>query len=212
MRRATGRFTYNLRNNLQVLWHTNKRLLILLGLFCLGGVVLGIIVSFNPLISHLWISNQLLDGNVLNVASPNRGLFTFLIVRLLDIMFGLVLVLLFNMTKWTMLLTFPYIGFRAFWAVINLFWIIDLFGFFHGFLFLVTYIIFFTILLALFACACVFALKRGKIARLYGLRMGFRWMEIKGAVMMLLVSVAVIALLEWLIYFLILSRMVFILV
>jgi len=204
--------SYNFKNHVGVMWFENKKLLMLLGLFALGGIVLGIIVAFNPLLSHLWISNHLLDGNVLNVASPNRSLWTFILVRFLDIGFGLLLVILFNMTKWTMLLTFPYLGFRAFWMVINIFWIIDVFGFVHGLLFAITYIIVFTILLIVFAGACVFALKRGKCARLYGFKTAFRWREIKGAVYTLLISLFVIAFIEWLLYFLILSRLVYMVV
>ena len=183
--------------------------MILLCLFALGGIVLGIIVVFNPLLSHIWISNHLLDGNVINVASPNRSLWIFLLVRFLDILFGLILVLLFNLTKWTMLLTFPYIGFRAFWMVINIFWIIDMFGFVHGFLFAITYIIVFVALIIIFAGTCIFAMRRGKMARMYGIKMAFRWNEIKSATWTLLFAILVIGFIEWLLYFLILSRMVY---
>lgn len=201
-----------MKNHLGVMWFDNKRLLIILGLFALGGIVLGIIVAFNPLLSHLWISHHLLDRNVLNVASPNRSLWVFILARFLDIFFGLLLVMLFNMTKWTMLLTFPYLGFRAFWMVINVFWIIDVFGFVHGALFAITYIIVFVVLLVVFAGVCVFALKRGKCIRMYGFKMAFRWREIKGAIWTLLIITLFIAFVEWLLYFLLLSRMVYMIV
>ena len=209
MKQRLNRFNYSLRTWLRVLWQENKRLLIILGLFALGGIILGLVVIFNPLLNHLRISNHLLDGNVLNVTTPNRSLWAFIFIRLLDFGFAFLLVLLFNLTKWTMLLTFPYIAFRAFWIVINLFWIIDLFGFVHGFLFFVTYLVILTVLLVIFATACVFALKRGKVVRLFGLRCGFRWREIKGALFALLVCLLLVAFIEWLLYFLLLSRMVY---
>jgi len=201
---------YNLRNNLQVVWRENKTLLVILGLFALGGMVLGMIVAFNPIMHHQWISRHLLDGNVLNVTAPNRGIFAFLFARLLDVGFGALLLMLFNLTKWTMLLSFPYIAFRAFWMVINLFWIIDAFGFVHGLLFFVFYFVVFIALLLMFMCAAIFALKRGKHCRMYGWRVGLRFSEIKGAVLWFTAIVAILAFIEWLIYFLILSRMVYV--
>ena len=209
MKQRLNRFNFRLRNWLQVLYHQNRRLLIILGLFALGGIILGIIVIFNPLLNHLWISNHLLDSNVLNVASPNRSLWTFIFMRLLDFGFAFLLVLLFNLTKWTMLLTFPYVTFRAFWMIINLFWIIDLFGFLHGLLFFLTYLIVFTVLIVIFMSACIFALKRGKTARQFGIRCGFKWSEIRGTLLALLISLSLVALFEWLLYFLLLSRMVY---
>ena len=191
-------------------WRGNRLLICVLGFFILAGIAIGAIAIFDPLLTHFRITRDILDGNIINAATPNRSIFSFFLIRFSDFVFGLLLVLLFSMTKWTVLFTFPYVAFRAFWVVINLYWIVDRFGFLHGFVLFLVYLVVLTALLVLFLCATIFALRRGKVCRQYGFKEAFRWREIRNTVYALTMALALVAFLEWLLYFTILSRMVFV--
>jgi len=192
-------------------WRENKWLYMLLGVFILAGVVLGVLILSDPMITHWRIGHEFLDGNVRNVASPSRSVGTFIFSRFLEFAFGLLLVFIFCLSKWSWWLTFPYLSFRVLNVMINLFWIIDRYGFFRAFAFFFFYTIIFIALVVLFALACVFIIKRCQIIRKFGFRHGFRWPEVKRPVVMIVVSLFAIAFIEWLLYFLILGRMIFIL-
>jgi len=150
-----------------------------------------------------------LDGNIINVASPNRTIFSFLLVRIADIGFALLLVFLFNLSKWTMWITFPYVGFRVFWHIINLFWILDRYGFLHGATFFFFYLIVFVFILVLFAIATVYLIKKCAQIRKFGFRTFFRWAELKRPLLWITTSVLIIGFIEWLLYFLVLGRMIY---
>ena len=182
----------------------------MLGIALAIGIVVGIFAIFHPLMDYQRISQSLLDQNIINHASPNRGIFGFVFARLLEVALGVILVILFNMTKWTFLLTFPYLALRGFWMVINLFWIADRFGFLHGLPLLIVYTVILLAVCVLFLCLCVFLLKRGQHIRKFGFRGGFRWREIKNTAITMLIITLAIGAIEWLLYFTILGRLVYI--
>jgi len=210
MRNIMRRGTYNAKSSIAQIWYENKKLLLFLGLFVIIGIVLGVVVAFDPMLNYFRLTRDLLDGNLMNVTKPGRSLFAFIATRFIDFGFAFILVVLLGMTKWTMLFIFPYLSFRAFWAVINIFWIIDRFGAFHGAVLVIIYAIILLSLLVLFTAACVFALKRGRSVQLYGLRCGYRLAEIRRSLVTMTIFLVTIAFIEWLLYFLILSRMLFV--
>ena len=201
---------YGVRGQLGVGWRENKWLLCFCSLFAVGGIVLGMVVVFDPLLDHFRITRELLDGNIINAASPNRGVFSFILVRLIDFLFSFGLVMLFCLSKWTFLLVFPFLAFRSFWMVVNLFWILDRFGMAHGLVLFLVYSVVLTFVLMVFICSIIFALKRGKQCRVYGLRVGLRWGEVRAHACCFLIILTAVGFVEWLLYFLVLSRMVFI--
>lgn len=184
--------------------------MLLLAGFVLAGLILGVVVVSDAMLDHFRISRQFLDGNVMNVASPNRTIFPFLLVRFFDIIFALMLVFLFNMSKFSMWLTFPYLGFRAFWSVVNLFWIIDRYGFVHGGVFFIFYLVIFIAVLLLLLVSTVFMIKKCAQIRKFGFRGCCRWHDIKRPIAWICTGVFAIGFVEWLLYFLVLGRLVFI--
>lgn len=199
-----------MRNACSLGWYENKKLFIFFGLFALAGIILGSIVIFDPMLNHLRITQGLLDGNVRNVTMPGRTIIAFFAARLFDTFFGLVLVFILSLSKWTVLFVFPYIALRGFFSVINLFWIIDRFGMFHGLPFFLIYLVILFIVLIFFIVAATFILKRASHARQYGFKCGFSWREIRRPIFHIIIGIATIAFLEWLLYFLILGRMVYV--
>ncbi|MCL2846608.1 MAG: hypothetical protein FWE38_02855 [Firmicutes bacterium] len=211
MRRHFRRLNYNFRDGWKSAWRENRFVIVLLALSAIAGLVLGALVIFDPLLEHFRITQNLLDGNIINAASPNRGIFAFIVSRFADFAFAFVLVMLFSLSKWTVLLVFPYLAFRGFWVVINLFWVIDRFGFAHAAVLFFVYLIVLITLLIIFAAAVLFALRRGKACRMFGLRCGLGWREVRRPLTTFAVILFCVAVIEWLLYFLVLSRMVFVL-
>ncbi|MCL2755816.1 MAG: hypothetical protein FWE45_02075 [Firmicutes bacterium] len=209
-RKYFNRFAFGMRNSIATTWRENKSLLFLMGIFIIAGIIIGSIALFNPLVTHFQITRNFLDANVLNVITPNRGLFAFVLARFFDLAFALTLVFLFNLSKFSFWLTFPYVGFRAFWMVVNLFWIVDRFGFVHGSIFFFAYLVIFIILIIMFSLACIFIMKRCAQIRKFGWRSGCSFREIRHPLFWLTASILLIAFVEWLLYFLILGRMVYI--
>ncbi|MCL2850969.1 MAG: hypothetical protein FWE01_01235 [Firmicutes bacterium] len=201
---------YDLRNNLNQFWRENKTLVIFLSIFVVAGIIIGIIVTFDPFLNHMRITRGLLDGNVANVASPGRGFFSFIFARLTDIFFGGIIIFLFSLTKWTWIFTFIYLAFRSFWMVINLWWIVDRFGFFHGAPFFIIYMLVLVTLLVFFICISIFFLKLGKQIRQYGFKSACRLPEIRRPLLMVLCFIAVLGLVEWFLNFVLLSRLIYI--
>jgi len=183
--------------------------MIILSAFVVAGIVIGIIVVFDPFLTHQRITRGLLDGNVLNVASPGQGFFNFVFARLLDMGLGLLLISLFNLTKWTWWLTFVYLGFRSFWMVVNLWWIIDRFGFFHGAPFFIVYLVFLLAIMFVLIFVSVLIMKRGKVIRSFGFRAGCRMREIKKPMFIMICIILAIGLIEWFMYFALLQRLIY---
>ena len=179
-------------------------------LFALAGIILGCVVIFDPMLNYFRLTQSLLDGNILNVIAPERGFIAFFFSRFLDVFFGLLLIFLFAMTKWTVLLVFPYIAFRGFWMVVNLFWIIDRYGILHGLPFFLVYLVIFFLLIVLFICACIFILRRGTVVRQYGFRVGCSWRETQKGLMLILFGIAAVAFVEWLLYFALLRHLIYV--
>ena len=199
-----------MKNSAGVFWRENKMLLLVMFGFVVLGLAIGAFVVFDPYFHHFRITPELLDNNITNVLAPSRGIFAFIMARLMEFSFGLLLVFIFNLSRFSFWLTFPYIAFRAFWKVINLFWIVDRFGFTHGSVFFLVYLILFLFMLFLFIVSALFLIKRCAQIRKYGFRVGCRWHEVRRPCFYIIVGILAVGVLEWLMYFLVLSRLVYV--
>ena len=203
------RFWYHLKNNTGVAWRTHKWLFIACIVFVLIGIAIGISVTIDPLMTHLRVSQNVLDSNIINSTTQDRGIGAFIASRLLDFGFGMALVFLMCLSKWTMWLAFPYLAFRGYWIVVNIFWVLDRFGFLPGILLIVIYTVWLSILLILFIIATIFLLRHCANIRKFGFRCNRTRRDFFHGLAMLGITVLFIAVVEWLVYWLILSRMIF---
>jgi len=186
----------------------NKKLFIILGVFALTGVILGLITIFNPRVAADSISRNLIDGNILRVV-VNTGIFGIIMGRLLDFAFVFVLLFLVSLHKWTVVFVFIYAAYRGFAIVINLFWIVAMFGAITGIVLAIVYLIWFIVMLAVVICLSIFILRSLASARRSGIRGGIRWRDLFRNSFRFLIVIVVFASIEWLVYWLILSNLVF---
>ena len=179
---------------------------LLCALSVIVGIVIGSIAVSDPLLNHWRVSQNLIDRNIHSATSPERALLGFVFSRAFDIFLAGLLMFFMSLTIFTKWLVFPYLAMQGYWVVVNIFWIFARFGV-SGTILAIIYVIVFIILLKILIALAVFVLRFGRDCRLYGFRS-----RVPGTwrtAVWFLVTAAFLGLFEGLMYFLILSRMVF---
>jgi len=204
------RLSYRLSGSASIGWRLNRRLLIWLGLFVLVGAILGFVMVFNSKVSADKMSTSLIDGNILRIVRPTTSIGGLILGRLLDfvIFFGIIFVVCLH--RWTVFFVFLLAGYRGFSMVVNLYWSLAKFSVISGVALFLVYLILFLILLIIFLAAIVFCLRATAEVRRGGWRGGIRWQDFtKGGIVLLCIIIG-FALLEWALYWLILSKIMFV--
>ena len=172
----------------------------------LAGVIIGIVTILNPGVTVERIGRNLIDNNVLNAIAPRASFGRFIATRLIE--FGMITAFIFLLcqTRFTSIFVFGYITFRTSTITINLFWIIARLGMFGGVILFSFYLVFFLLLLCLLAAKTVFIMKQCAILRNYGFRRGICWWSFFKTICIFATLVSIIAVLEWLCFWLIFSK------
>ena len=187
-------------------WHLNRRLFAWIGVFVVFGVAIGIVTIFNPAVNARLIGRRFIDANILHAISPRAGFGSFIITRLLDFVFTAAFIFILCQTAVTSLFTFAFISFRACTMTINLYWIIARLGIAGGGVLFIFYLIFFILLLKVLAAATVFLMKQCATIRSYGFRRGICWSGFFQAMFLFTCATVAVALVEWLSFWLIFSK------
>jgi len=191
-------------------WRLNRKLFLFLGICTLIGVVIAITVVFNPKFNPLLISNNLLDTNLSRVIRPNIGLGAIMMSRLFSFAITFALVFVVCLHRWTVWLVFVMTGYQGFSLFISLYWTISRFGMATGSVLLVVYLLLLLALLVLTYCVIIFCMRNLASARQCGLRGGIRWREFLFSSARFLIAIAIFGFIEWILYWLILSKFVFV--
>lgn len=192
-----------------VQWRLNKWIIVWLLVAVAAGVVIGVTTVMNPKITAGNISSHLLDTNLARVIKPSASVGKLFAMRIFAFGLAFLLVLVVCLNRWTMLLSFIVAGYQGFSAVLNLYWIIAKFGV-VGIVLLVIYAILLVGLAVLTICMIVFCMRVGACARGAGMRGAIDWPVLGRGTLMLGIAISAFALLEYLFFFVILSRIVFV--
>ena len=201
---------YFLTSSFGVHWRLNKSLIFWLGIFALAGIVIGILTIANPRMLPEMISRQLLDSNIMRVIMPNTTFGALMMGRAFYFLLFAVVIFVFSLFKWTVWLVFVMAAYRGFTIVINLWWVVAIFGMGMGF---VLFLIYFFILIAqllLTFVVMVYCVRECSWGRRGGLRGNLRIKEWYKPGLMIAVAILALALVEWFMFWLILSRFVFV--
>jgi len=201
------RTIFDIRGFFAVHWHLNRRLFAWIAVWMLAGVAVGVITLFNPNVTAARIGRNLIDGNVLNAIAVRATFGAFIVNRMLEFVFSAAFIFLLCQTAVTSLFAFAFVGFRACTITINLYWIIARLGPVGGGVLFIFYLVFFIVLLAVFAAMVVFIMKQCACIRSYGFRRGICWKGFFSAMLVFACIITVIAVLEWLSFWLIFSKM-----
>jgi len=206
-RRATDHLGNSTKMRLRLWFRDNAWALFFCVIAVVVGVVIGVLAVADPLMSHIRVSENLIDGNIINAINPDRGMFVFMLSRFFDTFLKGLLIFIVSLTVWTKWIAFPLLALRGYWIVVNLFWIMNRFGI-SGILLAITYLIILIIALAILVVIAIYVFKLGKYVGKYGFRcLGDN--SVLTTLLMFTCAVLILAFTEWLLYFLILSRMVF---
>ena len=172
--------------------------------------MLGLVIAFNPKLTSDKISVHLLDGNLIRIVKSKAGFGSLIWGRVFGFSIMFALVLLLSLHRWTVLLVFPYAGLQGFTIVMNCYWVVGKHGMIAGVALLLIYSIWLFLSLCIIIMAIVFCIRHCAQVRRGGFRGTMRWSEFGRGCFMFLFAVVLVAVLEWLVYFLVLSRFVFI--
>ena len=173
------------------------------------GVVFGCVMVFNPMLTVRNIGEHLIDGNLRRAVSPVAGIGGMIFGRVLDVLVVGLMIFVVALTNWSVVLVFPLAAFRGYCLVMNLYWAFFKFGMPHGLILFVVYLFWLLVAVVLFVIAVVFIMRHCAGIRRYGFKTGIRWREFCKGLLVICCAAAVVGFFEWLVYFLVLSRMVF---
>ena len=205
MNMTLRRTIFDLKSFFAVHWRLNRRLFLWILFFMLAGVIIGIITIFNPNITAVRIGRNFIDANILNAIAIRASFGSFIVNRLLEFAFSFAFIFILCQTGITSLFTFAFISFRTCAMTINLYWIVARLGPFGGGVLFIFYLIFFLILLVVFAAATAYIMKQCTCIRSYGLR-GVDWRAFSQAMLVFGCIITCVAMLEWLCFYLIFSK------
>ena len=183
-----------------VQWKLNRRLLIWLSMFTVIGIIVGIMTMFNARLNVRHISEGLLDKNILRVIRPSATIGAVLMGRLTAFALTFALIFIVCLNRWTTLFVFPIAVYHGFAMVINLYWAIARFGAAMGAPLLIVYFILLPILCFLKLCAMVYCMKNCRPM----------CKTIHHGLLLFAIAAVAIALVECLFFWLILSKIVFV--
>jgi hypothetical protein len=174
------------------------------------GAGIAITVISSPKFTAAAISDSILDVNILKVIRPNTGLGAMMIARMFSFAVSFAIIFVLSFKKWTVIIIFPLAGYKGFEIFINLYWTITKFGMATGIVLLITYFVFLTVLLVITLAAAIYCMRLCEPVRLGGFRCGVDWNGALYNVLKFFGAVFVFALAEYFVYYLILSKLVFV--
>ena len=191
---------YRLGGMLGTRMRLHKGLLLWLGIFIVIGIIIGASTVSSPKVGVSQIPSHLIDANIVRVVRLTGGFGSMLWARIFGFALFFACAFVVCLNKWTSWLVFPLIAFQGFTLVINMYWILTRFGIATAVPLFIFYLLIMLALLVLEICAVIYLLHlRGRI----------RGNNVARPCFMFLCSIAVFALVEWVLYWLILARLVF---
>jgi len=203
------RLYYLLGNAIGVHWRLTRKIFIWLGIFVGIGIIFGFVTIFTAKFSVTSVSNGMLDVNLLRVIR-STGFVSIILGRVLDFALLFLGIFLVCMHRWTVFLVFPYVAYRGFSIVVNLYWIFAKFGMFTGLALFLSYLFWFIVLLFIVFAVIIYCMRMCAGVRRGGFRGAIRWNDFARHCGVFLGVICVFAFLEWLVYWLVLSKIVFI--
>jgi hypothetical protein len=206
MNMGLRRTVFDIKGFFSVHWNLNRRLFWWIIFFMFTGVLIGVIAALNPNVTAARIGRNFIDGNILNAIAIRASFGSFIINRLLEFIFSIAFIFILCQTGVTSLFTFAFISFRTCSMTINLYWIIARLGPVGGGILFIFYLIFFLMLLAVYAAAIVYIMKQCACIRSYGFRRGTDWNCFFQTMLVFACIITCVAVLEWLCFYLIFSK------
>ena len=192
---------------LRVQWKTYRTFLIWLIVFFVIGAVLGIVTIVIGNVQVDEINYDLIDGNILNATSTGASIGSFIWQRILSLALPVIVVFVASLVaKFTALIIFPLVLMHGYWCSVAIWWV-----FFYYSLPAILVIIFYTCWLLLVSAilfvALVWAFQWGGYCRTCRGRRPWGTI-IYGAFVIVLIAV-VLGLLEYLVFWTILGKIVY---
>jgi len=181
-----------------------------LSLFVVTGVAIGIIGIVNPRIMPTMISLNLIDTNLLRIVRPNTSFGGIIMARAMYFALFCLMIFVFSLSRWTVWLVFVMAAYRGFVTVVNLYWIVATIGMVMGFALFIVYLILFLLLIVLMIIVMIICIRECSWIRKGGFRCNLRWKDWQRHSIVCITTIISFAILEWIMYWLILSRFIYV--
>ncbi|MCM1404624.1 MAG: hypothetical protein NC133_03970 [Prevotella sp.] len=171
-----------------------------------GGIVFAIITLAVSGVGVDDINYHLIDGNILNAASANASIGSFIWQRILSLALPILVVfVLATLARWTTLAVYPVVLVHGYWLTIAVWWVFFYYSF-TALLLLAFYIIWLLLVTALLFAGLLWAVQWGSHCRTERHR---QWGSIlRGAVIIVGIAV-VLGFFEYLVFWTVLGKIVY---
>jgi hypothetical protein len=205
------RFWYDLRNFCETQWVLNRKFFWWCFVFVLAGIVIGMTYLTNPLMIPQRVGQSVIDRNLDAITrfNINPGFGRLVMGRMMDFALAGLLVFIFGLSKYSALLVFPLITLRTVSIVMNLYWVVARVGMASGIALFVAYLVFFLALLFVFIMLSIFLMKQCALIRHCSMKHAINWWEFWKVIGCYAFIVFLIALVEWLVFAVVFSKMIF---
>ena len=172
----------------------------------IGLAVVSLLIA-NPGVDD--INTSLLDGNVLNMASVDASIGNFMWQRVLSILLPVLVVLVAAaLSAWTAWLLFPLVLMHGYWVCFTLWWTFMYFNI-SAILLLVFYVVWLVVVTLVLCVGVIWASTCGAALRVCHGRNKRGWLAVLKGLTILVVTAVVLGVVEYLIFYLILGRIVY---
>jgi hypothetical protein len=203
------RWFFQICGSAGVHWRTNKRLFLILFALFVAGVVVGILTAMNPKVKPESISLNIIDTNLGRVILPNARFGGIIFGRLWAYFVIFWVIFLLCMNRYAVFGVFPITLYYGFSIVMNLYWTILKFGMTLGAVLFVVYFFVLLIYSLIIITTVVYALRTCNAARQCGAKM-IHFGDVVRDFLMFAAIVTALAFVEYTIFYLVLSKIVFV--
>ena len=203
------RLWHSLCDALKINFGIYKKMLFWFAVCLILGIILGIITAADENVTIEEINKRLIDQNILHSAAVDTRLGSFVWERILSIFVPLLLLFaLALLSDFTALCTFAYMVLHGYWLALSVWWTIEFYA--MGSIFILAfYIVWLLIVTAVLIAGCIWVMKLAGPIRCLGFRAGCKTKEIITGVLVLLGIALALAILEHLVYWVFLGKLVF---
>jgi len=196
-------------DTLKINFKTHKTILIWMSIFVTGGIVVGVITVGAGDITAREITIDFVDRNILNSAGANTTIGQFMVQRALAVFMPMLLLFGFGLIAgWLSFVIFPIMAFQGYWMVMSLWWTANFYSMGAGLL-VAFYIVFLFASMLILAVGSIWVMRLANNIRRLGFRCGCNIQEILKGLGVILGAAVLLAVLEFLVYWVFLGRLVF---
>jgi hypothetical protein len=204
-----ARFFFYITDSLKINYKLHKSIIWRFVLCILLGVILGIFTIYTRNVGVYEISSNFVDQNIINSAKVNSTIGEYMAQRVISLFLPLALLFVMSIiSAFTAGVVFPYMVLQGYWFVITIWWTIQ--RYVLGSVALLSfYAVWLLLMMTVTVIAVIWLMPICTHIRKLGFRCGFNQKETWRGILILLAVQLIFAVIEYLVYWVFLARIVY---